>query len=81
MLENKRVGVHPINRYRKMYGEFHNLFNGLRKSPTRFFEYLRVSVALNILFYFTKISHRIRKKSNYLKKPISPAERLYVTIS
>ncbi|CAI6357117.1 unnamed protein product [Macrosiphum euphorbiae] len=69
LLEKKSVGVHPINRRRKIYGEFHHLF----------FEYLRMSIE-TYDFILTKICHRIRKKTTNFKKPISPAERLYVTI-
>ncbi|CAI6362415.1 unnamed protein product [Macrosiphum euphorbiae] len=79
LLEKKRVGVHPIDRRRKIYGEFHHLFFDLKKSPTRFFEYLRMSIE-TYDFILTKICHRIRKKTTNFKKPISPAERLYVTI-
>lgn len=75
LLEKKRVGVHPINRRRKIYGEYHHLFFDLRNSPTRFFEYLRMSIE-TYDFILTKISHRIRRKTTNFKKPISPAERL-----
>lgn len=79
LLKKKRVAVHPINRRRKIYGEYHHLYNDLRKSPERFFEYLRMSVE-TYDFILCKISHRIKKKTTNFKKPISPAERLYVTI-
>lgn len=79
MLKKKRVGVHPINRTRKMYGEFHHLYADLRKSPTKFFEYLRMSIG-TYDFILKRIGKRIQKKKTNFKKPISPAERLYVTL-
>ena len=78
-LKKKRVGIHPINRRRLIYGEYHHLYTDLRKSPDKFFDYLRMSVN-TYDFILSKINHRIRKKISNFKKPISPAERLYVTI-
>ncbi|KAJ8943744.1 hypothetical protein NQ317_007925 [Molorchus minor] len=42
--KKRQYGVHPVNRYRQEYGEFHHLYRQLRKYPERFFQYLRMSV-------------------------------------
>lgn len=79
LLKKKKVAVYPMNRQRKMYREYHHLYNDLRKSPERFFEYLRMSVE-TYDFILCKISQRIKKKTTNFKKPILPAERHYITI-
>ncbi|KAG8273448.1 hypothetical protein J6590_019155 [Homalodisca vitripennis] len=40
----KRWGVHPINRRRRAYGEYHHLMKQLKEKPERFFQYTRMSV-------------------------------------
>jgi len=62
-----------------MYGEFHHLYADLRKSPTNFFEYLRMSIG-TYDFILKRIGKLIQKKTTNFKKPISNAERLYVTL-
>lgn len=80
LLKSKRkYGVHPINRYRKAYGEFHHLYKQLRKYPERFFQYLRMSINTFDLL-LNKIKTSIGKKTTNFGKPISTEERLVVTI-
>lgn len=73
LLEKERV--HPINRCRKIYGEFHHLFFDLRQFLTMFFEYPRMSIE-TYGFILTKIHHHIKKNTTNFKNPISPAEKL-----
>lgn len=75
----KRQGVHDLNKNRATYGEYHHLYRQLRGDPVRFFQFLRMSVE-TFDYILDIIKHRLKKKTTNFKKPISPSERLYVTI-
>lgn len=78
-LTNERsFSVHPLNKQRKRFGEFHHLYADLRDHPSKFFEYTRMSIS-TYDFILLKISKRIQKK-NTASLPITPAERLFITI-
>nr|CAI5833291.1 unnamed protein product [Callosobruchus analis] len=79
-LKWKRVGVHPLNRVRSDYGEFHHLFKNVRKDDERFFQYTRMSQ--NTFDYILqKVEPRLTKNwCNLHKQPILPEERLVITI-
>lgn len=79
VLKRKRCAVHELNQDRAIYGEFHHLYKGLRRNPERFFEFLRMSVE-TFDYILGRVKHRLKKKVTNFKKPISPAERLYVTL-
>lgn len=75
----KRVGIHNLNRGRAEKGEFHVLFYQLRNNPSRFFQFLRMSVG-TFDYILNKIKDRIGKKTAHFKEPISSVERLYITL-
>ncbi|XP_030752335.1 uncharacterized protein LOC115879580 [Sitophilus oryzae] len=77
--KKRKYGVHPINRYRKAYGEYHHLYKHLRKYPERVFQYLGMSIHTFYLL-LDKIKTSIVKKTTNFGKPISIEERLVVTI-
>lgn len=79
LFKKKRKGVHQLNQSRLKFGEFHHLYYGLRCNPSRFFEFLRMSVE-TFDYILARVENRLRKKSSNFKQPISPAERLYVTL-
>lgn len=79
LTKKRKYGVHPINRYRKAYGEYHHLYKHLRKYPERFFQYLRMSIDTFDLL-LNKIRTGIVKKTTNFGKPISTEERLVITI-
>lgn len=76
-IRKKRYGIHPLNKQRKIFGEFHTLYHSLRRHEDRFFSYCRLNLAqfdylLEILLpYLTKAS---------IREPVSPTERLFVTL-
>lgn len=75
---NRRYSVHPLFVVRSRHGEFHHLYCDLRRHPDRFFEFMRMSVQ-TFDFILAKVeTHLLRKKTCMV--PITPAERLYVTI-
>lgn len=75
----KRIGIDRLSRGRIVNGGFHRLYYDLRKDSSRFFEFLRMSIK-TFDYILEKIEHRIQKKATNFKKPISPIERLYLTL-
>ena len=57
--------VHPLNRERRHFGEYHHLFCGLKKDPSRFHEYTRMSID-TFQYILTKIEHRLIKKTGVI---------------
>ncbi|KAG8265302.1 hypothetical protein J6590_097599 [Homalodisca vitripennis] len=75
----KRWLLHPINRRRRVYGEYHHLIKQLKEDPERFFLYTRMSVpTLNIIL--NRLKGRLEKKRIGLLQQVKPEERLLVTI-
>lgn len=77
--KKRRKAVHEVNKMRYVYGEFHQLYPQLRQDSARFFEFLRMSIE-TFDYILTKIKDRLRKKITNFKSPVSPEEKLYVTI-
>lgn len=78
--ENKRrYGVHPVNRSRSTYGEYHHLYRNLRNFPDKFFQYLRMSVE-SFDSLLEKVKRKIEKQHANWKRPISPEEQLVITL-
>jgi hypothetical protein len=51
----------------------------LRGHPQRFFEYIRMSISsFNVLL--SQLEHHLSKETTSLRNPISPTERLVVTL-
>ncbi|XP_055910749.1 uncharacterized protein LOC129945114 [Eupeodes corollae] len=71
----RRFGVHPINRERENYGEFHHLYLNLRRFPDRFWQYCRMSVPS-----FDLLLEKVRPKLTRQKKAISPEQRLVLCL-
>lgn len=79
-MRQKRQGIHPINRDRKVYGEYHHLFLSLKEHDERFFQYMRMTLD-TFTYYLEKIKMRSTKTwCNWHKQPILPEERLVITI-
>lgn len=75
----RRKAVHEVNKNRLVYGEFYHLYPELRQDSARFFEFLRMSI--NTFDYILmKVKDRLQKKTTNFKAPISPEEKLYVTL-
>ncbi|CAH1979246.1 unnamed protein product [Acanthoscelides obtectus] len=77
--KSRRYGIHPINKRRKKFGEFHHLYVELREYPEKFFEYLRMSIS-TYDFLLSKVNRRFTKIMTNYRSPISAEERLVVTL-
>lgn len=76
----RRYCVHEINKSRYPRGEFHHLFSELRNDPQKFHSYFRMSL-LTFDYILKKISDKLMKKwTNFNLQPISPTERLAITL-
>jgi hypothetical protein len=74
-----RQSKHDIFQSQYESGESHHLYNELRKDPTKFFEYCRMSPS--IFYYIVQpIQQPISHISTDFQKTISVEERLYVTL-
>lgn len=59
-LEQKKCGIHPINKNRKKFGEYHNLFQELKQYEDRFFQYMRMSLD-TFKYILEMVEHRLTK--------------------
>lgn len=73
----RRFWVHNIYKSRTTHGEFHHLFDDLRKDDDKFFEYFQMSPSTFDLL-LSKVEDSLRKAS--IRPSISPLERLAVTL-
>ncbi|XP_046865511.1 protein ALP1-like [Drosophila willistoni] len=75
----KTTGIHPLNRNR-LKGEFNSLYKNLRQYPDKFFNYTRMSI--NTFDYIlTKIHSKLEKCwTNFVVNPITPCEKLILTL-
>jgi hypothetical protein len=77
--KNKRLWVHSVNTTRKVHGEFHHLVQELRLDDARFYQYFRMNRGtFDILLQ--RVESRITKKTTNYREPVSPAQRLAVTL-
>lgn len=68
-----------MNKKRNEFGEFHHIYNELKRDSERFFNFLRMSRE-TFDFILSKVKFKLTKKTTNFKKPISATERLYVTL-
>lgn len=76
---DRQYDVHPLNKGKEQKSEFENLYPDLRKHPVKFFEYMRMSIETFDMI-LARIEHRIRKNITNYKRPITPSERLMITL-
>jgi hypothetical protein len=75
----RRSWVHSINRQREKYGEYHRLVLELRLDSDRFIRYFRMTPDLfDILL--SKVGPLIQKQCTNYRMPLTPAQRLSVTL-
>lgn len=75
----RTTNVHEINRSRIPFGEFHHLYHELRGS-SKFHEYTRMDTE-TFDYILERIENKLHKRwSNFIKAPICPAEKLFVTL-
>ena len=76
---HREVWVHPLNEERTEKGEFYTHYTDHRKFDDRFFELYRMTVAqFDELLY--RVGPRILKEDTNFRRPLSPEERLAITI-
>lgn len=76
--QRRRLQVDPLISQRLLVGAFVTLFNQLRDNETKFFNYFRMSSRT-----FDELLAKLHDKllrSSYRRLPISPTERLMVTL-
>ncbi|KAL1488582.1 hypothetical protein ABEB36_015045 [Hypothenemus hampei] len=74
----RRYKVKPINRQRKLYGQYEKLFKNMKENdPEQFFKYTRLS-SEQFDFLLALIDPHIKK--NKSKNPLSPSHRLSITL-
>ena len=76
---NRRYSVHPINRVRYVYGEFHHLWRDLRNDEIKFFAYFRMNFQM-FDYLVTLISPFVVKHVTTFRSPISVEQRLAVSL-
>ena len=74
---NQKHCVHPINQTHKDFGEFHILYNDLKKYPDRFYTYYRMSIE-PFDTILAQIEHLIYKPNSKWQHSISPEEKLAI---
>lgn len=80
MRNRRKYCAHPINTTRFVFGEFHHLYNDLRKYPQKFFDYMRME-SDTFDYILLKISDMLQQNwCNCHARPISVEERLMITI-
>jgi len=75
----ERRSKHDIFKSRYQLGEFHHLYDELRKDSTKFFEYCRMSPS-TFDYIVQAIRQHISRISTNFQKTISVEERLFVTL-
>lgn len=74
----RRYHVHPIVAQRAFQGEFSTIYSLLREDEEKFFNYFRMSIKS-----FDELSAKLQdnlKHQNLFRAPVSPVERLAVTL-
>lgn len=75
----RRFWIHPIISERLHKGKFCLLHEQLKIYPEKFFEYYRMSIDSFTNLHFM-IKPRLLKKATNMRQPISPEEKLAVTL-
>lgn len=74
------MNVHPINKERMVFGEYHHLFCQLKNDPKRFKNYVRIDQK-NFNYLLSKTTDLLTKNwCNFHSQPIKPEEKLVLTL-
>jgi len=71
--------IHPYNLTREPSNTFFNFYNDIRNYSDKFFEYYRMSI-ISFDELLKKLRTQITKKTTKFRRPVSPEERLTITI-
>ena len=80
LMSGRSCSVHSINKKRKELGEFHHLYFDVRKDPIKFRQYLRINIETFDYILCNVKSKLWKKMTNFIQNPISPEEKLVVTL-
>lgn len=72
---NRNIWVHPINQKRNLKG----FIDELKADPSKFFNYCRMKVS-TFDYILQVISPKIQKQNTKFRNPITPEERLLITL-
>lgn len=75
----RKMWVHPILLERETYGVFHTLFEELKKDETKFFNFFRMTQE-SFRKLLGMVHNKLKRADTNMRLPISPAERLAVTV-
>lgn len=76
---SRRYWVHKINESRETFGEYHHLMDDVISDEEKCISYLRMKpVTFQLLL--DKIGPYIEKRTTNFRKPLSPKERLVITL-
>jgi len=78
--QNRKFWVHPLLSTRLSEGAFTINFHGLRRDPRKFFNYFRMSVSAYDELLTTFVGQKLTKIDTNMRKSITPAEKLAVTL-
>jgi hypothetical protein len=78
-LSSRTKWVHPINRKRKFYGEYHHLMSDLEADSERFITYFRLSPE-QFNEVLELVDSDIRKDDTNFRESISSRERLAICL-
>lgn len=73
------MSIHPINKLRNVCGEYHHLMPQLRQDEQKFKEYFRMDTS-TFDYLLDTCSGELLKETTNFRKPITPEERLVVTL-
>lgn len=77
--EKKRIWVHNINMKRKLYGEFHTLFDDLLRDEAKFFQYFRMTHE-KFFDLLNLLRSTIEKQNSTFRESIGATERLALSL-
>jgi len=77
--KHRRYWVHPLHSSKEYDMKFQSFYGNLKKYPEKFFDYYRMSIQ-SFEELLEKVRLNLTKETTHLRNPISPEERLTVTL-
>jgi len=77
--KHRRYWVHPLHSSKEYDMKFQIFYDNLKKYPDKFFDYYRMSIQ-SFEELLEKVRKNLTKEITHLRNPISPEERLTVTL-
>ena len=77
--KHRRYWVHPLHSSKEYDMKFQLFYDNLKKYPEKFFDYYRMSIQ-SFEELLEKVRLNLTKETTHLRNPLSPEERLTVTL-